>query len=54
MKLGIIVPYRARAGHLRKFRESITEYFSKLNIDLPFELAVPSGILYALILYANP
>jgi len=33
MKLGIIVPYRARAGHLRKFRESITEYFSKLNID---------------------
>ena len=38
MKLGIIVPYRARAGHLRKFRESITEYFSTLNID--YELIV--------------
>lgn len=38
MKLGIIVPYRARTGHLRKFREAITEYFSKQNIE--YELIV--------------
>ena len=26
MKLGIIVPYRKRPGHLRKFQQSIESY----------------------------
>ena len=47
MKLGVIVPYRGRTTHLRKFKESITGYLDKSNIsyhlivveqtdDLPF------------------
>jgi len=45
MKLGIIVPYRKRPGHLRKFRESIESYLKdqdyelivvEQNDDLPF------------------
>ena len=45
MKLGVIVPYRKRPGHLRKFRESIESYLKdqdyelivvEQNDDLPF------------------
>ena len=45
MKLGVIVPYRKRPGHLRKFRESIKSYLKdqdyelivvEQNDDLPF------------------
>ena len=45
MKLGIIVPYRKRPGHLRKFRQSIESYLKdqdyelivvEQNDDLPF------------------
>jgi len=45
MKLGIIVPYRKRPGHLRKFRQSIKSYLKdqdyelivvEQNDDLPF------------------
>ena len=45
MKLGIIVPYRKRPGHLRKFCESIESYLKdqdyelivvEQNDDLPF------------------
>ena len=45
MKLGVIVPYRKRPGHLRKFRETISEYLKdqdyelivvEQNDDLPF------------------
>jgi|TARA_B100000287_G_C20661330_1_gene790226 hypothetical protein len=32
-KLGVIVPYRDREQHLRKFIPNITEYLSKNNID---------------------
>ena len=34
MKLGIIVPYRKRPGHLRKFRESISEYLKDIQYEL--------------------
>ena len=34
MKLGIIVPYRKRPGHLRKFRESISEYLKNQDYEL--------------------
>ncbi len=34
MKLGIIVPYRKRPGHLRKFRESISEYLKDQDYEL--------------------
>lgn len=37
-KLGIIVPYRKRAGHLDKFLQTVPEYLSQQNID--FELIV--------------
>ena len=45
MKLGVIVPYRKRPGHLRKFRQSIESYLKdqdyelivvEQNDDLPF------------------
>ena len=45
MKLGIIVPYRKRPGHLRKFQQSIESYLKnqdyelivvEQNDDLPF------------------
>ena len=45
MKLGVIVPYRKRPGHLRKFQESIESYLNdydyelivvEQNDDLPF------------------
>ena len=45
MKLGIIVPYRKRPGHLRKFRDAISTYLKdteyelivvEQNDDLPF------------------
>ena len=38
MKLGIIVPYRKRPGHLGKFRESIESYLK----DQDYELIVVS------------
>jgi len=34
MKLGIIVPYRKRPGHLRKFRESIESYLKDQDYEL--------------------
>ena len=34
MKLGVIVPYRKRPTHLRKFRESISEYLKDYDYDL--------------------
>ena len=34
MKLGVIVPYRNRPTHLRKFRESISEYLKDYDYDL--------------------
>ena len=34
MKLGIIVPYRKRPGHLRKFQESISKYFKGKDYHL--------------------
>ena len=34
MKLGIIVPYRKRPGHLRKFRESIKSYLKGQDYEL--------------------
>ena len=34
MKLGIIVPYRKRPGHLRKFRESIKSYLKDQDYEL--------------------
>jgi hypothetical protein len=34
MKLGIIVPYRKRPGHLRKFRQSISEYLKDEQYEL--------------------
>jgi len=34
MKLGIIVPYRKRPGHLRKFRESIESYLKEQDYEL--------------------
>ena len=34
MKLAIIVPYRKRPGHLRKFRESISEYLKDIQYEL--------------------
>jgi len=45
MKLGIVVPYRKRPGHLRKFRDAISTYLKdtqyeliivEQNDDLPF------------------
>jgi len=33
MKLGVIVPYRGRPTHLRKFKESIQRYLDKSNIS---------------------
>jgi hypothetical protein len=38
MKLGIIVPYRNRESHLKRFRDSITDYFKKLKIQ--YELII--------------
>ena len=34
MKLGVIVPYRKRPGHLRKFRESIESYLKDQDYEL--------------------
>ena len=34
MKLGIIVPYRKRPGHLRKFRQSIKSYLKDQDYEL--------------------
>ena len=34
MKLGVIVPYRKRPTHLRKFRESISEYLKDYDYEL--------------------
>ncbi len=34
MKLGIIVPYRKRPGHLRKFRQSIESYLKDQDYEL--------------------
>ena len=34
MKLGVIVPYRKRPGHLRKFRESIKSYLKDYDYEL--------------------
>ena len=59
MKLGIIVPYRKRPGHLRKFRETISEYLKdqdyelivvEQNDDLPFNRGklLNIGFQYAL------
>jgi hypothetical protein len=50
MKLGIIVPYRKRPGHLRKFRDAISTYLKdteyeliivEQNDDLPFNSQIP-------------
>ena len=59
MKLGIIVPYRKRPGHLRKFQESISKYFKGKDYhliiveqadDLPFNRGklLNIGFQYAL------
>ena len=34
MKLGVIVPYRKRPSHLRKFQESIKEYLKDYDYEL--------------------
>ena len=34
MKLGIIVPYRKRPGHLRRFKEHISEYLKDYDYEL--------------------
>jgi len=34
MKLGVIVPYRKRPTHLRKFQESIKEYLRDYDYEL--------------------
>ena len=34
MKLGVIVPYRKRPTHLRKFQESIKEYLKDYDYEL--------------------
>ena len=34
MKLGIIAPYRKRPGHLRRFRESISNYLKNQDYEL--------------------
>ena len=34
MKLGIIVPYRKRPGHLRKFRDAISTYLKDQDYEL--------------------
>ena len=34
MKLGVIVPYRKRPGHLRKFRQSIESYLKDQDYEL--------------------
>jgi len=34
MKLGVIVPYRKRPGHLRKFRQSIKSYLKDQDYEL--------------------
>lgn len=34
MKLGVIVPYRKRPGHLRKFRQSIKSYLKNQDYEL--------------------
>ena len=34
MKLGVIVPYRKRPGHLRKFQESIESYLKDQDYEL--------------------
>ena len=38
MKLGVIVPYRGRPTHLRKFKDHITDYLKEKNIS--FQLIV--------------
>ena len=38
MKLGIIVPYRNRESHLKRFRDSISDYFKKSKIQ--YELII--------------
>ena len=34
MKLGIIAPYRKRPGHLRRFKEHISEYLKDYDYEL--------------------
>jgi glycosyltransferase involved in cell wall biosynthesis len=34
MKLGVIVPYRKRPTHLRKFQEHIQEYLKDYDYEL--------------------
>ena len=52
MKLGVIVPYRKRPSHLRKFQQSIREYLTEYDYeliiveqsdDLPFNFAVKAS-----------
>ena len=46
MKLGVIVPYRKRPGHLRKFQQSIESYLKDQDYEL---IVVEQKMIYHLI-----
>ena len=48
MKLGVIVPYRGRPTHLRKFKDHIKDYLKNKNISYQL-IVVEQVILYHLI-----